>query len=456
MIEILEAQRELTTNQRKIIAAAMLGDLLEFFDYFLIGFVLAFIAGPWQLTFGKSAVILLASGIGAMLGAAFYGWLADAIGRRKVFMLTVVNFSLATGILAFTPEDGWIFLSVFRFLIGFGVGGLYCVDLPLTQEFVPASKRGLVGGIVTCTIPLGLLLGALLGATLTPYIGWRGLFAIGAIPAVLTLLIRVWVPESPRWLLRMGRVEEARRSLAWALQVAPESIALPTEVSAKPRPRLRDLFKYPRLIAISWSSNLAAQTGYYGLHLWAPTLLVQLLAVTPSGAAFLMIFVNLAGFLGRIGFSFLSDYAGRRVSGCLFGFGSAAMLLACAAWHDVMLGTVSLFWILLIATNFIADGGWAILGPYSAEIWPSDLRTSGRGAAYGFGGLGKILGPLGLAFIVGSSNVISPQASLAALFPAYVFLAIAFALVGVVFLCCGVETRGRSFEMIDQQLSTDR
>ena len=153
MLQYLEQQTKLTGNQRRIIAAAVLGDMLEFFDYFLIGYVMAFIAGPWKLTFGESAVILLSSGFGAMFGAVFYGWLADKIGRRKVFLMTVINFSVATGILTFTPDNAWVFLSVFRFLIGFGVGGLYCVDLPLVQEFVPASKRGMVGGLVTAAVP---------------------------------------------------------------------------------------------------------------------------------------------------------------------------------------------------------------------------------------------------------------------------------------------------------------
>ena len=210
MLQYLEQQTKLTGNQRRIIAAAVLGDMLEFFDYFLIGYVVAFIAGPWKLTFGESAVILLSSGFGAMFGAVFYGWLADKIGRRKVFLMTVINFSVATGILTFTPDNAWIFLSVFRFLIGFGVGGLYCVDLPLVQEFVPASKRGMVGGLVTAAVPIGVLMGAALGAFATPYVGWRGLFAIGMVPGLLTLLIRAWVPESPRWLIQMGRIEEAQ------------------------------------------------------------------------------------------------------------------------------------------------------------------------------------------------------------------------------------------------------
>jgi MFS transporter, putative metabolite:H+ symporter len=223
MFEQLEARRSLTANQWRIVAAAVIGDMLEFFDYFLIGFVLAFIVGPWQLSFGQSAIILLSSGIGAILGAAIWGRLADRIGRRAVFIGTVLNFSLATGILALTPDHGWIFLTIFRFFVGFGVGGLYCVDLPLVQEFVPASRRGFVGGLVTAFIPIGVMIGSILGAFLAPVIGWRGLFACGLVPAALTLLIRAWVPESPRWLVRMGRPEDARRSLAWALQVPPES-----------------------------------------------------------------------------------------------------------------------------------------------------------------------------------------------------------------------------------------
>src|SRR6202049_1753925 len=219
MFERLDAAQSLTANQWRIVAAAILGDMLEFFDYFLIGFVLAFIIGAWQLAVGQWAIILLASGIDTILGAAVWGRLADRIGRRAVFIGTVLNFSLATGILALTPDHGWIFLTIFRFFVGFGVGGLYCVDLPLVQEFVPASKRGFVGGLVTCFIPLGTMLGAVLGAYLAPVVGWRGLCAVGRLPALLTLMVRAWLPESPRWLARMGRPEDARQALGWALKI---------------------------------------------------------------------------------------------------------------------------------------------------------------------------------------------------------------------------------------------
>jgi MFS transporter, putative metabolite:H+ symporter len=106
VLDLLEKQTRLTANQWKIISAAILGDMLDFFDFFLIGFVLAFIVGAWHLTFGQSAWILLSAGIGAVPGAFFWGWMADRIGRRKVFIATALNFSIATGVMALTPDKG--------------------------------------------------------------------------------------------------------------------------------------------------------------------------------------------------------------------------------------------------------------------------------------------------------------------------------------------------------------
>lgn len=454
MIEYLDKQTRLTGNQYRIIAAAIIGDMLEFFDYFLIGYVLAFIVKPWQLTFGESAVILLSSGIGAIAGAYVWGNLADRIGRKTVFIATVINFSLATGILALTPDRGWIFLSVFRFLVGFGVGGLYCVDLPLVQEFMPTSKRGFIGGIVTCFVPVGILLGSVCGAYLAPTVGWRGLFVVGLAPALLTLLVRIWVPESPRWLARMGRPEEARRALAWALEIDAQTIPLSAVTApAMEKPRVSQVFRYPRSLAVSWLANLGAQTGVYGINLWAPTLLMLVLGLKPEQAAFLLIFVNSGGFVGRIVFAWLSEAIGRRASGGLFGLGAAAAVVLAGVFHSAMLGGVSVFWLLLILVHFLGDGGFSIVGPYSAEVWPSNLRTTGMGSAYGFGGIGKIIGPLGLALIVGSSNVVKPEVTMDAILPAFLYLAGWFALAGIVYLALGIETKGRSFEEIEAKLA---
>ncbi|SKA11816.1 MFS transporter, putative metabolite:H+ symporter [Enhydrobacter aerosaccus] len=453
MFEVLDRQTRLTGNQKKILAAAIIGDALEFFDYFLIAFVLAFLIGPWKLTFGQSAIVLLSSGIGAIIGAYGWGWLADRIGRRKVFIGTVLNFSAATGLLYFTPDNGWIYLTIMRFFVGLGVGGLYCVDLPLVQEFMPTSKRGFIGGLVTCIIPIGVGLGSVLGA----FMGadqWRLLFAIGVLPALIVLLVRLWVPESPRWLARQGRLDEARQSLAWALEVDPASLPAPTAFETRiVKSNWTDLFKYPRSLIVSWLGNAGAQTGVYGIVLWAPSLFVLLLKVSPQEASKMMILLTIMGFVGRVSFSWLSERIGRRASGGLLGLGAGLLTILAGYNATTMVAGVSAFWLVLALAMFFADGGFAIVGPYGAEIWPSHLKTTGMGSAYGFGGIGKIIGPLGLALIVGSGNYLKPDVPLPQIPTAFTYLGCWFLMAGIVYYFLGIETKGKSNEQIDVELA---
>jgi MFS transporter, putative metabolite:H+ symporter len=449
MLDLLDRQKQLTWNQRKIVLAAILGDALEFFDYFLIGYVMAFIVRPWKLTFGEGAVVLLSSGIGAIIGAWFWGGLADKIGRRKVFIATVLNFSVATGALALTPEHNWVYLTFFRFFVGLGVGGLYVVDMPLVQEFVATRVRGRIGGFVTAAIPLGVGFGAVLGAYLGPVIGWRGMFAVGLVPALLTLMIRSWVPESPRWLIRAGRHQEARRSLAWALEVDPATIELPATLPPPQRTPWRELFQHPRSMMASWLGLLGEQTCGYGMGLWAPTLLVMILTITPSHAAYLMIWAAVSGFIGRIAWSYLSELVGRRICGMIINFGGALAIALAGIFATSFVFTVSLFWLFIVIQRFFGDGGFAVMGPYAAEVWPAGLRSSGMGSAYGFASIGKIIGPLGLALIIGSANLIKPEASIAMVGPAFLYLAGWMVLSGIVFYFAP-ETKGRTIEEIDE------
>src|SRR5262249_25472780 len=167
---------------------------------------LAFITKEWRLTYWEGAVILLSSGVGAVPGAFVWGWVADRIGRRKVFMWTAVNLAVATAVMAFTPGPngwiaGWLFLAFFRFFVGFGNAGLYAVDLPLVQEFMPARKRGWVSALVTTLLPAGSMLGGVAGWLLAPLIGWRGLFLIGLVPIVLVLMVGCGGAEAPRGLI---------------------------------------------------------------------------------------------------------------------------------------------------------------------------------------------------------------------------------------------------------------
>jgi MFS transporter, putative metabolite:H+ symporter len=450
MFTRLDQARPLTGNQLKIIAAAIIGDMLEFFDYYLIAFVLAFIVKPWALTGGESAIILLSSGVGAILGSIIWGRIADVYGRRKVFILTVLNFSIASGVLAFTPDHGWIYLSVFRFFVGFGVGGLYCVDLPLVQEFVPARMRGFIGGLVTVFIPLGVMIASSFAAFATGYIDWRGLFIVGLAPALFTLVVRSWVPESPHWLMSQGRREEARQSVAWALKVPAETLPLPESAPKQPVAPWSDLFKYPKSLAVSWMSSIGAQTASYGIGLWAPTLFVLQLGVTPAYAAYLFLWVKLSGIAGRISFAWLSEAMGRRNAGMLCGIGGTIAIFAAGMLHNMMLGGVSMFWLMIVIADFFYDGGFAVIGPYMAEVWPTRLRTTGMGAAYGFGGIGKIIGPLGLALIVGASDVLTPKATLDAIVPSFMYFTAWMALCGAAFVFFGFETGKQSISAIDE------
>jgi MFS transporter, putative metabolite:H+ symporter len=177
-----------------------------------------------------------------------------------------------------------------------------------------------------------------------------------------------------------------------------------------------------------------------------------LLGVPPEVAAFWMIFVNLGSFVGRFFFAWLSEVIGRRISSGIVGLGAAAAVVLAGLFPTAMIGTISVFWVLLILVNFVGSGGFSVIGPYAAEVWPASLRATGMGSAYGFGGIGKVIGPAGLALIVGSSNLINPQVTLDAITPAFFYLAGWFAFAGVVYLAFGFETKGRSFEAIDADL----
>jgi putative MFS transporter len=460
MLERLERQEKLTGNQWKIIATAGVGDMLDFFDFFLIGYVLAFILKDWNLTYGQSALILISAGLGAVPGAFFWGWMGDVIGRRRVFILTALNVAAATGIMYFTPgQDGWVpgwlFLMFFRFFVGFGNAGLIAVDIPLVQEFVPTYKRGWVAGLTTVLLPAGNVMGAICGAYLAPKIGWRGLFLVGLCPALLVLMIRYWIPESPRFLMRMGRLDEARKALAWALQCDPEEIELPanlvTEVAVE-RTSWIELFKYPRSMFAACAVALS-QTGGVGILMWITALFVMVLKITPADASFLMIWVGILGIVGRGVASWMSDAFGRRWSGFLIGAGGAISMALAGYLHDVYVGTVSVFFVLIMAQRFFGDASYAIIGPYIAEVWPNRLRASGMGFSYGIGNLGKIIGPLGLALVIGSSNYITPKATLDQIFPALLFLAFWYGQAALVFLFFAIETKNVSIEDMETTLS---
>jgi MFS transporter, putative metabolite:H+ symporter len=452
MLEALEQQTKLTKHQWLIAGAATLGDMLDFFDFLLIGFVLAFIVKDWHLTYGRSGAILFASGVSAPFGSLFYGWLADKAGRRVALIAAVLNVSLATGAMAVTPQGAWIWLLVCRVFVGFATTGLYSVDITFMQEFTGSRNRGWITGLTTTMLPAGFLLGALLGTFASPYIGWRGMFAVGLLPALLVLYIRAFVPESPLWLARRGRLDEARKSLAWALMVDPATIAMPAVPPPVERTRWLELFRYPRSIVAGCLTGLT-QTGGVALALWQVTLFVMVLHVTPRQASALVIWVSLVAIAGRFFCSWISDAWGRRASGIFSCLAAAFFMFMAGYLHAAFIGGLSMFYAMILLQSFFGSGNYSIVGPYMGELWPARLRGSGMGLVYGVGNLGKFIGPAGLALIAGSSNYVKPAVTLNALVPGFAYFAMWYVLGAIAFAFIAMETRGRTIDEIDSELS---
>ncbi len=444
---------QLTGNQWKIVTFCSLTGMLETMDIYVIAFVLAVITGPWQLSYGQSAAILYASGIGAVIGSFFWGYLADHIGRKKAFIGTIMTCSGASLILAFTPTGDWIFLAVMRTIIGFGAAGFF-IFIVLVQEFAPAANRGFASSFVSTAAAGGLLVGALCASFLMPVLGWRGMFAIGAVPILVGIAVIYIMPESPRWALAHGHVELGKRSLAWALGPNADMDKIVQSYSKVEQPPSWDeVLTRRRSLAVGMLINFGVVTGYYGITLWAPTLLAQILEINGAQAAKIMIGLSLTGLLSRLTMGWLSDRFGRRRCGAIAACGAALFLvIAGLVGHGDLLNR-ELFWLPFGIAFVLADSGFAIMGMYTSEIWPSRLRGRGSGACYAAGSLGKIVGPLGLALLIGSSNMIKPAVTASAIIPAFTFLAAVFLIAGVTYVFVARETRGQTLEELDRQLT---
>lgn len=441
-------QTSLSNHQRALIVLIGVGSMLEFWDAYLIGFIMAFLIKPWGLTYGVMGAVLLASGAGAIVGGVVWGSLADRFGRKPVFVASLLMLAAASLGLAFTPEGGWVYMAVLRTVIGFCTAG-YFIQVALVNEFIPPKRRATLTGVVSAITTGGLLLGAFSGAFVIPSIGWRWTFALGAAPAVIALIGAYWIPESPRWLSQRGRRADAGKAVAWALGTK-EPVVYVDDVKPVEPARWFEIFKFPRSVVTATLINLGLIAGYYGIVLWSPTLLSQIQGFNPPQAAKLMIAFSVLGIVSRLTAATLADRIGRRkVGGCLALAAGVAVLFAGYVGHGDVL-TPSLFWAPLLVAFVLADGSFAVCAVYSTEIWPTRLRGTGSGYAGLAGSVGKILGPMGLALVAGSNNVVMPGATLGVIVPAFQFLALCLFVCGATYLFIGIEARGKTLEALDQ------
>jgi putative MFS transporter len=451
MLQALD-EAPLTRRFYLLAGAVMVGAVLDLFDFFLIAFVVPDLADEWDLTFGHAAAMLLAAGVGAIGGSIAWGRAGDRLGRRRPLMAGILLFSLATGALALAPEGGWWYIAALRLLVGAGVAGVAVIAVPLALEFTPTRLRTrVVGFVTTAMVPVGIMVAALVAAALP----WRVAFAIGVLPVLLVAFIAAYVPESPRWLADRGRLRDARRVVAWLTERPEEQLALEAPPPPAAGSSYSDLWRYRGSVTVTVLAWLGASIAVSGLVLWGPTFLERILDITSDEAAVLFLTVALGSFAGRLFFSFVPQRLGRRTCGLLMGLGAAPPLVLAAFSGDTEVAGVPLFLLALIPAAFFVDGGFANLAPYTPEVFPTSLRTHGMGLAWAVSGVGRIIGPLVIALVAGTGDLVEPEATLDALAPSFLFLAASALLVALGFFLVRLEPHGRDLETLAAELADE-
>jgi putative MFS transporter len=422
--------------------------VLDFFDFFLIAFVMSVIGPEWHLTYGQGALILYGAGVGAIIGSLIWGSLADVFGRKLQTVTGTIICGLCAGLIGFLPAGAWVLLAILRFLVGFGLAAGVTPALTIIVEMTPTRWRTGICSFFIVFASAGTLLASFTSATLLHAFGWRGVAMTGFVAIVVGLLVWAFVPESARWLAAKGRFAEARDEVGKALGLPRDHVPLPTmRPLAQPRAGLGELYQNPRLFwqtVLIWGGSASAVYGYY---LWGPTIIALALKVQPAEAAKYFIYVSASGVTGKIIVSLIASKMGRRALGIMFGFMTVVLLAAAGYFSAVVVNGFPLFIILIAASAFFAEGGFANLAPYTVEQYGVNLGSRSSGLGQAANGVGKIIGPLALALLAGSSNIIAPQATADAVFPAFLMLAGTMLAVALAYVFLGVETHGRPLAM---------
>jgi len=440
--------RPLTRNQKNLIGLVVAGNMSEFFDMFLIGFaVSSLLKDPaWHLKGFEAGWILAMSGLGTVIGAIAWGRLADRIGRKAAFSWCVLLFTVFTLACVFTPNDGWIMLAVLRIFVGIGVGGLNITSIPYVQEFVPAKQRGLLSGLASVFIPLGLFLGSV--AQMIVGSNWRLLIALGGIPILLLIWLRA-VPESPRYLQSRGRAAEARSALAWALELPAEKLGTLPEIKSVHSASYAVVFsKYLRSLIIITVGSFCFILGSFVIQSWGQSILGAGYKFSPGMIGALFMVVSLGDLLGRLASAWLADRIGRRWT--MFSFGvvgalglliaAASAMITTAAQLDIGAAGWIFFLGIFIAMTF-GDGAFGVLNAFGAEQFPNEARATGLGLGYGIGATAKIFGPALVGFLFGA------KVTLDVIPVAFTVFAALLVLGGIAYLFAK-ETKGMSVDAI--------
>ncbi|MGW3547467.1 MFS transporter [Janibacter hoylei] len=368
--------------QGKIFLIGGLGYLFDAWDIALNGFLTPLVGLEFDLAPGERGYVATANLIGMAVGAITWGSIADRLGRKRAFSITLMIFALFSVLGAFSPSYG-VFLA-FRFLAGFGLGGCIPVDYAIVGEFSPKAVRGKVLTALDLFWPIGATLAGLSAwALLEVDHNWRVMLAIMVLPAMLTFWVRRGIPESPIYLAKVGREAEAREIID---RLVRETGAEPREYEIKPpvvEARVNGLVaagrqlrmiwgRMPMVTLTAWMLFISIMVVYYAALSWLPTLLSD--AGAPFAVAFLgSTIMSAIGIFGCALSALLVDITGRKwLLGVSASLGSIALVGIGATLEMTNLALVAIG-----VFGFIIQIAIPVLYAYIAEIYPTEIRASG-------------------------------------------------------------------------------
>lgn len=389
------------TYQKRLIGIFGLVWTADAMQVLAVGFTAASIAATFGLTVPQALQTGTLFFLGMLVGAIGFGRLADRIGRRNVLIITVLADAVFGTLSIFAPD--FTILLLLRFLTGVAVGGTLPVDYAMMAEFLPARNRGRWLVLLEGFWALGTLIVAL-AAWVTSLIGvedaWRYIFAVTALPALIGFGLRFLVPESPLYLMRTGRADEAKSIIDQILVTNGKQTLPASQQLAQPAPVREvkifsgELRRRSVLILAVW---FLVSISYYGVFVWMPPKL--------AGEGFG--FVRGYGFLVLIALAQLPGYAlaaygvekwGRRptlVGFCLLS--AAGCFLFVVASGSIVVGAS------LLIMSFALLGTWGALYAFTPELFPTASRATGMGAAGAMARFGGLIAPSAMAFVVAQS-----------------------------------------------------
>jgi len=364
-------------SERRLLGIAGLGWLFDAMDVGILSFIIAALHAEWKLTPQEMSWIGSVNSIGMAVGAFVFGLLADRVGRKYVFMITLLFFSIGSGLSALTTTL-WAFL-ILRFFIGMGLGGELPVASTLVSETVAPERRGRIVVLLESFWAFGWLAAALISYFIIPAYGWQIALLITAIPAFYALYLRIALRDSPKY----------------------EKLAQEKKPTVMENVKSVWSRKYARPTAMLWIVWFCVVFSYYGMFLWLPSVLVMKGFSMIKSFEYVLI-MTLAQLPGYFSAAWLIEKAGRKMVLTVYLLGTAVSAYFFGSAESLALLLVSGMFL-----SFFNLGAWGALYAYTPEQYPTSIRGTGAGMAAGFGRIGGILGPLLVGYLVARGTEIS-------------------------------------------------